>query len=473
MMTRRTFAASIGAPLLALPKKSSIERPNVLFIGSDDCRAALGCYGHPVVKTPHIDAIAARGLRFDRAYCNFPLCGPSRVSLLSGKRPDSTRVFANQISVRDKMPDAVTLPQLLRQSGWESTRLGKMYHMDVPGSVGKNDWDDPPSWDRAVSPPGAELKTEGERRNVTPGYSSGNAFEWIAFRGDGKDQADQSAADQAVELITSQRSKPFFLGLGFLRPHVPLVAPARFFDLYPLDRMPLAENPADDLADIPRASELAITGRGGDMKMNDRDKREVLRAYYASISYMDSLVGQVVSALEKQNLRNRTLIAFWSDHGYHLGEHFRWQKRSLFEESARVPLILSSPDAKARGKSTRALVELVDLYPTVAEVCGVKPPGDVEGQSLVPLLNRPNQPGKKAVFQMVTVNPDIEGRAARTERWRYIRWTGSEAGEELYDTVNDPREFTNLALSERHREPLALMRRVLDEGWRAARASFG
>lgn len=460
----------LAMPFLALQKKTAEPKQNVVFIGSDDCRAALGCFGHPIVKTPHLDAIAARGLRFERAYCNFPLCGPSRTSLLSGLRPDSTRILKNQIAIRDTRPDAVTLPQLLRGQGWTSTRLGKMYHMDVPGSVGTNKWDDPESWNRAFSPPGAEDKTAGAGRNATPAYGAGNAFQWVAFQGDGKDQADRIAAEQAAELIRNSANSPFFLGLGFLRPHVPLVAPEKFFDLYPLEKMNVASNPANDLDDIPRASEITITRRGGDMNMNEKDKREVLRAYYASISYMDSLVGQVVTALEKQKILDRTTMVFWSDHGYHLGEHFRWQKRSLFEESSRVPLIVASPGRKARGRSSRALVELVDLYPTVAELCGVAPPSMIEGQSFVPLLDNPERRWKSAAFTQVFTDPDIVGRAVRTDRYRYIRWTGSEPGEELYDESADSREFTNLAARPDHAETIVAMRKTLDAGWQAAKA---
>ncbi len=482
MISRRRLLAStaLAAPMLALPRKTAAERINVLFIGSDDCRATLGCYGHPLVKTPHLDALAARGVRFDRAYCNFPLCGPSRTSMLSGVRPDTTKIWENQLAVRDRMPEAITLPQLFRQSGWESTRLGKMYHMDVPESIGTNNWDDPPSWNRALSLDGPENKTIGEGRNPTPGFPSGNAFHWISFAGDGRDQADQRAADQAVELIRGPRQQPYFLGLGLLRPHVPLVAPSKFFDLYPLDKVDLRTNPAGDVEDIPQLSEITITRRGGDMKMNERDKREVLRAYYASVSYMDSLVGQVLQAVEKKGELTRTAVVFWSDHGYHLGEHFRWQKRSLFEESSRVPLIVAAPGRKARGATSRALVELVDVYPTVAELAGLTPPAHLEGQSFVPLLDRPQRPWKTAAFTQVYQPPNIVGRAVVTQRYRYIQWTGeapatakepgSEDREELYDHQTDPHEFTNLSRNPVHSATLAQMRQVMAAGWKAARA---
>ncbi len=442
----------------------------MLFIGSDDMNNALGCYGHPVVKSPHIDRIAARGMRFDRAYCQYPLCGPSRTSLLSGRRPDTTGIWDNQIAVRDKMPDVVTLPQLFRQNGYHSARIGKMYHMDVPGSVGTNRFDDAPSWDRALSPPGKEDRTEGEGRNVTPKIGAGGAFHWIQFRGEGKDQADTVAAAEAVETIEKNKDRPWFLGLGFLRPHVPHVAPARFFDLYPPETLTPIVNPANDRDDIPRASEIAINTRGNDMGMNDRDKREALRGYYASVSYMDSLVGEVTSALDRLRLSGRTIIVFWGDHGWHLGEHFRWQKRSLFEESARVPLIVSAPGRKAAGKSTRALVELVDLYPTLTQLCGLSPPAGLEGQSFVPLLDDPGRAWKTAAFTQVSAPNGIVGRSVRTDRYRYIRWEGPHPDEELYDHQSDPRELTNLARNSEHGGEVKRMRSVLEAGWRKAEA---
>lgn len=470
-LTRRRFLTSAAAaPALLIAQKAATDRPNVLFIGSDDLNTTLGCYGHPMVKSPNLDKLAASGVRFDRAYCQFPLCGPSRTSLLSGMRPDSTRIWANRMAVRDTMPAAVTLPQLLRQSGYHSARFGKMYHMDVPGSVGTSKWDDPESWDVAVSPPGLEDKTAGEQRNITPTHQPGNALQWIQFGGDGTEQADVNSARQAVALMEAQRDKPWFIGLGFLRPHVPFVAPSRFFDLYPLNQMKPVDNPANDRDDIPSASEATLTGRGSDMGMNEADKREALRGYYASISYMDSLVGRVLDQLDSLGLRQKTIIVFWGDHGWHLGEHFRWQKRSLFEESARVPLIVSAPGRKGGGRASRALVELVDLYPTIADLCTVETPTTIEGQSFVPLLDKPDRPWKAAAFTQVSGPGGIIGRAVRTDRHRYIRWDGFDPAEELYDERQDPREFTNLAGDSASSKVLARMRDILARGWRQAMA---
>ncbi|MBS1824928.1 MAG: sulfatase [Acidobacteria bacterium] len=467
MHRRAFFAAALGAP--AILRSQATERPNVLFIAADDMNNSLGCYGHPIVKTPNLDKLAARGVRFDRAYCQYPLCGPSRCSLLTGLRPDSTHIKENNISVRDRLPDVVTLPQLFKNNGWRSVRAGKMYHMDVPGSVGTNKWDDPPSWDVAISPPGSEQRTKGEGGNIIPGRKAG--WQVISFAGDGKDQADEKATEIAFDTISSNANRPWFLGLGYLRPHVPHVAPSRFFDLYPLGSIPAPVNPANDLDDIPEASEIAINTRAKDMGgMNDHEKKQAIRAYYASVSYMDWQVGRVLDALEKSGQARRTIVVFWGDHGWHLGEHHRWHKRSLFEESMRAPLIMAAPGAKGNGKATRSLVEFVDIYPTLADLARLQPPPNLEGQSMKPLLDNPSRAFKSAAFSMVTAPNEIEGRAVVNDRYRYIRWTGPKPGEELYDRQADPREFTNLAAMGQHAKTLQQMRATLDAGWKAARA---
>jgi uncharacterized sulfatase len=469
-MTRRSFLSSsaLAAPALLLSQKSAEDRPNVLFIASDDMNNALGCYGHPIVQSPNLDKLAASGVRFDRAYCQYPVCGPSRASLLTGLRPNTTNIFENNIAVRETMPDVVTLPQLFRNHGWHSTRAGKMYHMDVPGSVGTNKWDDPPSWDVAISPPGKEQHTVGEGRNITEGRRA--RWEWVAFKGEGKDQADERATEIAIETMSKRRDGPWFLGLGYLRPHLPHVAPERFFDLYPLSRIEPVVNPPGDRDDIPLASEIAINTRANDMGMNTADKKEAIRAYYASVSYMDWQVGRVLDALDKLNLRNKTIVVFWGDHGWHLGEHHRWHKRSLFEESMRAPLIIHAPGRRGNGRSTRSLVEFVDIYPTLAESARLKAPSNLEGQSLVPLLDNPGRTWKSAAFSVVTGPNGIKGSAAVTDRHRFIRWTGPHPDEELFDHQTDPREYTNLAKDPKHAATLQRMRAVLDAGWRAAKA---
>ncbi len=466
MLNRRSFLAAMGAAPFASAQVR--RRPNVLFLAADDMNTALGCYGHPMAKTPNIDRLAARGVRFDRAYCQFPLCGPSRASLLLGLRPDQTKVLDNNIDFRKFHPDIVTLPQFFKNSGWFSAREGKMFHMNVPNEVGLPRFQDEPSWNHSGSPQGLEQKTPGEGRKLNPpGVNFG--MNWIAAA-TAEGQADDNAANHALTLMEQHKDKPFFLGVGFVRPHLPFVAPKSFYDMYPLDKIVPAKNPADDLDDIPKAAKAVRPTQWDNMKMDDERTREALRGYYASTSFMDSQVGKVLDGLERLGLADNTIVVFWGDHGWHLGEHTKWQKMSLMENGARVPLIIADPrGGPARGKSTTSLVEFVDLYPTLAELCGLKAPDHVEGQSLVPLLKNPSRPWKKAAFTQLKYE-NITGRSIRTPRYRYIRWEGEGGGEELYDHQKDPGEFTNLASKPEAKTVLEQHRRMLDAGWKAARA---
>jgi iduronate 2-sulfatase len=464
MLSRRSLLASAVAPLFA---QSGRNKKNVLFIAADDMNTALGCYGNPVVKTPNVNRLAARGVQFDRAYCQFPLCGPSRASLLTGLRPDNTQVLDNNIDFRDFHPNAVTLPQLFKNSGWYAAREGKMYHMNVPGEVGSPKYQDAPSWNLSDSPPGLENKSPGEGRRLNPpGVTFG--MQWISTATD-QGQADTTAADRSLAIMESHKGEPFFMGVGFVRPHLPFVAPSRFYDLYPLDSIPLPNNPAGDLDDIPKAAQSVRPQLWNHMRMDPPRIKEALRGYYASTSYMDDQMGRVMAGMEKLGLADNTIVVFWGDHGWHLGEHTRWQKMSLMEESVRVPLIIAEPGRKGNGRRCNSLVEFVDLYPGLAEMCGLQPPAGLEGQSLVPLLDNPSRRWKKAAFTQLKYQ-NITGRTVRTDRYRYIRWEGEGGGEELYDHQQDPHEYTNLAVNGKAPDVLARHRKILDAGWQAARA---
>jgi uncharacterized sulfatase len=456
MLTRRTL---LGTGLASFRKNAfGARRPkNVLFLMADDLNVSLGCYGHPLVKTPHLDALAARGVRFDRMYCQFPLCGPSRASLLTGLRPDTTQVLGNNVDFRTHRPHVVTLPQLFKNNGYFAGRVGKLFHMNVPGEVGTNRFQDAASWDHSFSPPGLEDKSPGQRlaMRMAPIQTATEAG-----------QADTNAADAAIALLEKHRGGPFFLGVGMLRPHLPWVAPSRFFDLYPASSIPLAENPPGDHADIPRAHLAVRPQLWNHLQMPEAQQREARRAYYASTSYMDEQVGRVLGALDRLGLREDTMVAFQGDHGFSLGEHTHWQKMNLFETNARVPCILAAPGQAGNGRATEALTEFVDLYPTIAELTGLRAPEDLEGQSMVRLLRQPRRSFKKAAFTQLQFENRIVGRSMRTARYRYTVWEGEGGGEEIYDHRTDPGEFTN-----RIAAPVAAaLRAQFARGWRGARA---
>jgi iduronate 2-sulfatase len=435
---------------------------NVLFIAVDDLNNALGCFGHPLVRSPHIDRLASRGVRFDRNYCQFPLCSPSRTSLLTGLRPDQTRVYDLKTHFRSTIPDVVTLPQLFRRNGYFAARVGKMYHYGVPGDIGTSGLDDPDSWDHAVNPRGRDKDEEGKVTNLNPERKGlGASLAWYESESADEEYTDGKVATETIRLLEQSADKPFFIGCGFYRPHVPWIVPGKYFDLYPLERISLPDNPPDDRHDIPKPAlpvEPANYGR------SDLECRRAMRAYFASISYMDAQVGRVMGALERLKLADRTIVVFWGDNGYHLGEHGLWQKQSLFEESARVPLLIVWPGAKGAGRATGRVVETLDIYPTLADLCGLTAPQGLAGRSLRPLLQNPKASWDRPAYTQVrrgAAEKAFWGYSVRTERWRYTEYDRGQQGSELYDHNRDPREFHNLAADPRHAAVVQEMKKLL------------
>ncbi|MEO7412456.1 MAG: sulfatase [Opitutaceae bacterium] len=443
--TSLTFSAALLAGALGV---SAAEKPNVLFIAVDDLAAAIGCYGDAIAKTPHLDRLAASGVRFDRAYNQLPLCNPSRASVLTGLRPDTTKVYDLERHFRDELPAVVTLPQAFRRAGWWTGRVGKIYHYDVPRGIGTNGLDDAPSWDQVVNPRGRDVTEEAQIVNPTPTKPVSAALSWLAAEGTDAEQTDGMVATEAIRLMTEQRDRPFFLGVGFFRPHTPYVAPKKYFDLYPLEKIRLPAAPAKDRDDIPSLA-LAHNNLVPNYGLDELSCRRALQAYYACVSFVDAQVGRVLDALDHLGLAQNTIVVLWSDHGYHLGEHLgAWQKRTLFEEAARAPLFIRGPRAAGNGRASPAVVEFVDIYPTIAELAGVPAPADLAGRSLVPLLENPTRTWSGQAFSQVLRPNDghpVMGRSVRTERWRYTEWDNGRAGVELYDHDHDPHEFNNLA----------------------------
>ncbi len=445
-----------GMPSLALAIEPP-KRPNVLFIVVDDLCCGLGCYAAPAVKSPNIDRLAARGVRFDRAYCQYPVCNPSRTSFLSGRRPDTTGILENTTPFREKMPDVVTLPQLFRQHGYTTVSLGKVIHAGTDPKTGKRGvpFQDAKSWDDCRSFTPTALGKKGEGRDVTGGKLP--VLNWLAAEGGDEDQPDGQLAAEAIKVLEGARDRPFFLACGFHKPHDPFHAPKKYFELYPLDRIMLHQPPADRTPDLP----AAISRMHPVYKLAGQDARELRRSYLACTTFMDAQVGKVLDALDRLKLWDNTIVVLIGDHGYHQGEHDWWLKFTLFEMSARPPLIVWAPGRKGMGRPTSGIVEFVDLYPTLADLAGLSPPKGLEGVSFRPLLEDPTREGKKAAFTQSN-RARFTGRTVRTDRWRYTEWDRGDKGVELYDHASDPLEYHNLADKPEHaavrRELQALLR---------------
>lgn len=475
------------------------RRPNVLFIAVDDLNTRIGCYGDPVVKTPNLDRLARRGIRFERAYCQFPLCNPTRVSLLLGRYPTTTETidFAYPALLGR---DWVTLPQHFRNSGYDVRLLGKIFHFDkdlmkrwfheeVPGAEYPPDWSAGEKWvlksqeihaqmladltrwepyRTLAPPPGAWVKSLRTWANVfgpvpdaeeKDAQTRARAYEWTA---------DVKNAKQAVELLTQWASspKPFFLGVGFYKPHVPLVAPKRFFDLYPPEKMPLppdfAPTPTAD-ASVPRYALRYNLDLFYEERPTPERAQAAIAAYYACVSFMDEQLGHVLDALDRLGLRDNTVIVLWGDHGWHLGEKGMWAKGTLFDVSARVPLLVVDPRRKTAGQGCPRTVEFVDIFPTLADLCGLPKPPGLEGKSLVPLVDDPKAAWTKPAFTLVA-REDWLGRSVRTERWCYTEWDEGCRGVELYDLQADPRESKNLAKAPKWAATIDGLKKLLHSG---------
>jgi len=457
------------------------KRFNVLHIISDDLRARLGCYGDPMVKTPNIDRLAARGVLFDRAYCQFPLCNPSRASFMTGLRPDTTKVYENKTQFREVVPDAVTIPQSFAKAGYSASRVGKIYHYGVPNQIGTSGLDDPASWETFFNPKGRDiddvgmievlqLAADGAAKTETGKKLTdmGATLSWLAAEGPDSTQTDGIGATETVRLLEerAKSDKPFYLAVGFYRPHTPFVAPKAYFSKYVKDDIALPKIPPN-LSDLFPAPPLA-NQKPAEVAMSDDLRKQAILAYSASTSFMDAQVGVVLDALERLHLADNTIVVFQSDHGYHLGEKNLWQKMSIFEESIRVPLIIAVPGNKANGQVSHRIVELVSLHKTLTDLCGIPAGPATQGYSMAPLVREPASAWDHAAYSQVTrgggKRPQIMGRTVRTERWRYTEWDEGKAGVELYDHDADPLEMANLATDAAHAHTVTQLRDLLRKG---------
>ncbi|RPJ60166.1 MAG: DUF4976 domain-containing protein [Acidobacteria bacterium] len=421
----------------------SRPQQNVLFIALDDLNAHLGCYGDALSQSPNIDDLARSGVRFDRAYCQFPLCSPSRSSLMTGLRPDSTRIYELTTHFRQTVPDAVTLPQLFKQNGHFTARVGKIYHYGVPGDIGSCGLDDWKSWNQAVNPRGRDKDEESLLTNYTPKRGLGSSLSFLAAEGADEEQTDGICATEVIRLLEKHRNAPFFIASGFYRPHCPYIAPKKYFDLHDLGRIRVPKVPTEAERKLIPDNALFSTRPWPWFGVAESEAAKSILAYHASISFVDAQVGRIVKALRRLQLWENTTVVLWSDNGYHLGEHGLWKKQSLFENSARVPLIIAGAGVTVPGRVCKRTVELLDIYPTLADLCGLSAATHLEGASLRPLLSDPSAEWKRPAYTQVK-RGNAPGYSVRTERWRYTEWGGGASGLELYDYETDPEEQKNL-----------------------------
>ena len=432
------------------------QRPmNVLLIMSDDLGARFGGYGFPEVRTPNLDRLAREGVLFERAYTQFPQCAQSRASFLTSRRPNETRVFDLKTNFRVALPDVVTLPQYFRQQGYFAGRVGKIFHQGVPNDIGTSGPDDAVSWTQVVNPRGRDKEAElaGRLVNLSPGIPYGAAWAYLEDDGPDSEQTDGIIAAETVKMLEGRKDGPFFIAAGFYRPHVPDVAPKAYFDLYPLDKIRLESMPSEEDPVRPLVTSNIWPANLG---APEAERRKMMQAYYASTTFMDAQVGQVLDALDRLGLKDNTIVVFMSDHGYQLGEHGQWQKNTLWEQSVRTPLIIRAPGARGAGIASPRPVELLDLYPTLVDLTGLPAKSDLQGASLRPLLDAPRRGWNRPAYSQVQ-----GGRTVRTDRWRYTEWEAGRLGVSLYDMEADPQELKNLARDPKHATIVAKMQALL------------
>jgi arylsulfatase A-like enzyme len=441
-------------------KESEIERPNILFIIADDLRPDLGAYGDRLAVTPNLDRLASESLVFNRAYCQKAVCWPSRNSFFSGLMPASLGKKTNAaVTFRSEHPDIVALPQLFKQHGWHTRGFGKILH---------NGQDDPISWSEPYFEPEPlhyAAKENLEKHPIinksVPENRVNPLFEGVEVGDEAYEDGLTALAAREAIRVAASRDEPFFMMVGFHKPHTPFNAPKKYWDLYDRNSIPLAEYPNPPINSNPRYAvhnsnyvrsfkDIPKSGQ-----MPDELAREIKHAYYACISYVDALVGDVLAELEATGQRDNTIIVFTSDHGYQLGDHSLWSKHTNFELATRVPLLVSLPSSPLNGKSTDGLVELVDLFPTLATLCGLPLPEHLEGKDFGRLLFEPNAEVRTEAYSEFTRNGAV-GRSIRTERFRFIEWrdlnSHTVVSRELYDHLKDPGENVNVSEMPEHAE---------------------
>ncbi len=460
--------ASAALSFAAAARAAEAKRPpNILFIISDDLRPELGCYGVEGIKTPNIDALAAKSVRFNHAAAQYPLCNPSRSSLLTGHYPTQTGVMDNRQWWGHQHPDYISIPRWFKDHGYATARAGKIFHDGI---------DDTTAWteggqehryadDASESIDGPGTGAPNRRAPANPQEGSDR---FVVLPGEGETYADYQHASATIELLKKYAGKeqPFFIACGFANPHSPPRAPQKFYDLYDVNKMTLPADFANhptvpagfpELSVVPRNTDLFI-GRDA----SEAQAREMKRAYWAATSFMDSLVGRVLAALDATGQRDNTIVVFWGDHGYHLGEKGRWSKAySLFDIATRTPLLIAAPGVTPKaGAVCDRTVEMINLYSTFCDLTGLPVPHGIEGVSMVPLLRNPAAAWDRPAYSVVQYHGHL-GRSVATAQWHFAEWDRGDGGAMLLDRANDPRELKNLAADPAHAKQLAAMKALL------------
>lgn len=422
------------------------EKLNVLFLIADDLNCDLGSYNHPQVISPSIDKLASKGILFENAHNQYPLCGPSRASFMTGMYADQTKMTNNNVLLRTTVPDVITMGQRFRQQGYRSVRIGKIYHYDNPSSIGTSSADDLFTWDYTINPYGRD-KEEEYKINTLKERQYGGTLSWLAADGTDEEQTDGIGATEAIEQLEkfSKNGQNFFLAVGMYRPHVPFVAPKKYFDMYDRDSIEILYSGSSDeyIKTIPKPAALSVRWKKDQMILNDKSNlklaQEIKEAYFATTTFMDAQIGRILKKLKQTGLDKNTIVVFTSDHGYHLSEHGHWQKQTLFDNATRIPLIFSGPGIES-GKRTNLPVEMIDIYPTLMELTGIDTPDHVVGKSLTPIFKN-----NSASIRNSALTQWRNGYSIKTERFRITKWgENGELGYELYDHNSDKEELINL-----------------------------
>jgi iduronate 2-sulfatase len=462
----KVLAYTIALLMFLVVQARAADKMNVLLIMADDLRCELGCYGSTMAKTPNLDRLAASGVRFDHAYCQFPLCNPSRSSMFTGRTPEHTGVLGNRTWFGDAHSDFVSLPKYFKANGYFTAHAGKIFHGGI---------DDTDAWTeggqlRTLAGQPASARTNSDTGNAPRNTGNGETYiddtlpagdrnglakdqysdRWVALEGSGETHGDSKAADRAIKYLRDHKNERFFIGYGTVKPHSPPQAPQKFYDLWDVDKIPLPADFAERPTVPPGFPAGSIRPKNADLFIGrdakSEEARQMIRAYLAASAFADWNMGRVLAALDELGLREKTIVVFCVDHGYQLGEKGKWSKAgSLWEQSARIPFLICDPRAKGNGKACTRIVQMIDLYPTLVELCGLAEPAGLDGRSLVPLLNDPTAPWDHPAYTIWSEDGrHFTGVTVRTERWKYAEYYGRGAGAMLIDPEKDPTENTNL-----------------------------